>query len=345
MKKRITIKDLARELDVSVSTVSKALRDSSDISKETISKIKAFAKQVNYKPNYIAQSLKNQKTKTIGVIIPDIVHHFFTKVIKGIENLANRKGYNIIIGLSNESLSNEIVNMEMLTNGSIDGLIISVSRETMQKQNYHHIYETLNQGIPIVMFDRIIDKISCDKVTIDDKKSTQNAVDKLIQNGAKKIAIITTKDYMSVGKLRTEGYKIALKQNNIKVDDNLIIEVDDDLLYEDHLESLEFQIQKMFNNCPRIDGIFAVNELFATVAMKIAKNIGINVPDDLQIIGFTDGILSRHASPPLSTVNQHGESMGEKATNILISRIENKSTDNYRTHIIQTDLILRDSTK
>ena len=235
--------------------------------------------------------------------------------------------------------------MEMLTNGSIDGLIISVSRETMQKQNYYHIYETLNQGIPIVMFDRIIDKISCDKVTIDDKKSTQNAVDKLIQNGAKKIAIITTKDYMSVGKLRTEGYKIALKQNNIKVDDNLIIEVDDDLLYEDHLESLEFQIQKMFNNSPRIDGIFAVNELFASVAMKIAKNIGINVPDDLQIIGFTDGILSRHASPPLSTVNQHGESMGEKATNILISRIENKSTDNYRTHIIQTDLILRDSTK
>ena len=335
---------MARELDVSVSTVSKALRDSSDISKETISKIKAFAKQVNYKPNYIAQSLKNQKTKTIGVIIPDIVHHFFTKVIKGIENLANRKGYNIIIGLSNESLSNEIVNMEMLTNGSIDGLIISVSRETMQKQNYYHIDETLNQGIPIVMFDRIIDKISCDKVTIDDKKSTQNAVDKLIQNGAKKIAIITTKDYMSVGKLRTEGYKIALKQNNIKVDDNLIIEVDDNLLYEDHLESLEFQIQKMFNNNPRIDGIFAVNELFATVAMKIAKNIGINVPDDLQI-GFTDGILSRHASPPLSTVNQHGESMGEKATNILISRIENKSTDNYRTHIIQTDLILRDSTK
>ena len=241
---------MARELDVSVSTVSKALRDSSDISKETINKIKAFAKQVNYKPNYIAQSLKNQKTKTIGVIIPDIVHHFFTKVIKGIENLANRKGYNIIIGLSNESLSNEIVNMEMLTNGSIDGLIISVSRETMQKQNYNHIYETLNQGIPIVMFDRIIDKISCDKVTIDDKKGTQNAVDKLIQNGAKKIAIITTKDYMSVGKLRTEGYKIALKQNNIKVDDNLIIEVDDNLLYEDHLESLEFQIQKMFNNEP-----------------------------------------------------------------------------------------------
>ncbi len=121
MKKRITIKDLARELDVSVSTVSKALRNSPDISKETINKIKAFAKQVNYKPNYIAQSLKNQKTKTIGVIIPDIVHHFFTKVIKGIENLANKKGYNIIIGLSNESLSNEIVNMEILTNGSIDG--------------------------------------------------------------------------------------------------------------------------------------------------------------------------------------------------------------------------------
>ncbi len=345
MKKRITIKDLAKELSVSVSTISKALRDSSDISKETKNKIKAFAKQVNYKPNYIAQSLKNQKTKIIGVIIPDIVHHFFTKVIKGIENLANKRGYNIIIGLSNESISNEIINMEMLTNGSIDGLIISLSRETMQKQNYNHISETLNQGIPIVMFDRITEAISCDKVTIDDKKSTQNAVDKLIQNGAKKIAIITTKDYMSVGKLRTDGYKIALEQNNIKLDENLIIEIDDDLLYEDHLQNLEFQIQKMFNTNPEIDGIFAVNELFASVAMKIAKNIGINIPNDLQVIGFTDGILSRHASPPLSTVNQYGESIGEKAAGVLISRIENKSTDNYQTHIIQTDLILRDSTK
>ena len=349
MKKRTTLKQLARELDVSISTVSKALKNSPEISQDTIDKVKAFAKLLNYRPNNIALSLKNRKTKTIGIIIPDIVHHFFTKVIKGVENYANAHGYNVIVGLSNESFSNEVINMEMLANGSIDGFIISMSRETMQRQDYQHFTECLNEGIPLVMFDRIANEIPCDKVAVDDTKGARIATETLLKKGAKKVAIITTKDYVSVGRLRTKGYLEALDAYNINPIADLILKIDDDLLYEDHLENLETQIQKLLKKHPDIDGIFAVNELYAVVAMKVARELDIEIPNKLQVIGFTDGMLSKHATPALSTVSQHGEAMGEKAAELLIRRIDERVEDSpiqpMKTTIISTDLILRNSTK
>lgn len=349
MKKRATLKQLARELDVSISTVSKALKNSPEISQDTKDKVKAFAKLLNYRPNNIALSLKNRKTKTIGIIIPDIVHHFFTKVIKGVENYANAHGYNVIVGLSNESFSNEVINMEMLANGSIDGFIISMSRETMQMQDYQHFTECLNEGIPLVMFDRIANEIPCDKVAVDDTKGARIATETLLKKGAKNVAIITTKDYVSVGRLRTKGYLEALDAYDINPIADLILKIDDDLLYEDHLENLETQIQKLLKKYPDIDGIFAVNELYAVVAMKVAKELGIEIPNKLQVIGFTDGMLSKHATPALSTVSQHGEAMGEKAAELLIRRIDERVADSpiqpVKTTIISTDLILRNSTK
>ena len=246
MKKRTTLKQLARELDVSISTVSKALKNSPEISQDTIDRVKAFAKLLNYRPNNIALSLKNRKTKTIGIIIPDIVHHFFTKVIKGVEKYANSKGYNVIVGLSNESFSNEVINMEMLADGSIDGFIISMARETMQRQDYQHYTETLNEEIPLVMFDRVVAEIPCDKVTVDDTKGAEIAVDALINKGATKIAILTTKDYVSVGRLRTKGYLEALKKHGINPIPDLILKIDDELLYEDdHLDVLEKQVREL----------------------------------------------------------------------------------------------------
>ena len=168
MKKKITLKQIARELDVSISTVSKALRNSIEISEDTREKVQAFAKLYNYRPNNIALSLKNRKTKTIGVIIPEIVHHFFSKVIRGIEQVANKRGYNVIVGLSNESFDKEVINMQMLANGSIDGFILSISKETLLQQDYHHFKETISQGMPIVMFDRVAHDVLCDKVIVDD---------------------------------------------------------------------------------------------------------------------------------------------------------------------------------
>ena len=357
MKRKITLKQIARELDVSISTVSKALSNSKEISEDTTQKIQAFAKLFNYKPNNIALSLKNRKTKTIGILIPEIVHHFFSTVIRGIERVANRRGYNVIVGLSNESFTKEIINMELLANGSIDGFILSISKETLLKQDYHHFNATINQGIPIVMFDRVVNEVDCDKVIVDDFNGAVKAVKKLIENKCKNIALITTFDYVSVGRLRTQGYLEALEQSKIIADSNLILKIDDSLDVENHLEILENEIEQFFKTNNQIDGVFAVNELYAVTAMKVARKLGLSIPEDVQVIGFTDGVLSKHATPSLTTVSQHGQKIGEQASNLLIDRLEaeyseqdqyhsnNEQKNDYIKMVIETEIIERDSTK
>lgn len=357
MKRKITLKQIAKELDVSISTVSKALSGSKEISEDTTQKIQAFAKLYNYKPNNIALSLKNRKTKTIGIIIPEIVHHFFSTVIRGIELVANKRGYNVIVGLSNESFTKEIINMEMLANGSIDGFILSISKETLLKQDYHHFNATINQGMPIVLFDRVVNEVECDKVIVDDYKGSIKAVNKLISTGCKKIGLITTMDYVSVGRLRTQGYLEALQDSKIIADANLILKIDDSLDVEGHLDILETEIETFFKANDKIDGVFAVNELYAVTAMKVARKLGYKIPDDIQVIGFTDGVLSKHATPGLTTVSQHGQKIGEKAADLLIDRLELEDSEsayfieetdvnqNFKTIVIETELIERDSTK
>ena len=346
MKRKVTLKQIAKELDVSISTVSKALRNSIEISEDTKQKVQAFAKLYNYKPNNIALSLKNRKTNTIGIIIPEIVHHFFSKVIRGVELVANKRGYNVIIGLSNESFDKEVINMEMLANGSIDGFIISLSKQTLQQQDYHHFNEIINQGMPIVMFDRVVNEIRCDKVIVDDFEGAKNAVEKLITNGCKNIALVTTKDYVSVGRLRTQGYLEALKSHNKDLISELILKLDDNIDYEDNIDVLEKEIEELFKINTKIDGIFAVNELYALTAMRVANRLGYNIPEDIQVIGFTDGVLSKHATPSLSTVSQHAQLMGEKAADLLIDKLENnEEEETYQTQVIASELIERESTK
>ncbi len=339
MKKRLTLKLIAKELDVSVSTVSKALRDSAEISEDTRQKIKAFAKLYNYKPNNIALSLKNRKTKTIGVIIPEIVHHYFTTVISGIEQVANEKGYHVIICTSNNTFDKEVINLEILANGSTDGFILSVAKETQQKGDYHHLTEVIEQGMPLVMFDRVIEGINCDKVIIDDMLGAKKAVQHLIDIGCKRIGLITTIDYVSVGKLRTKGYREALADNNIPSDENLILKVED----FDHSEA---EIQAFLND-KDVDAVFAVNEHFAIYAIKALKERGIDVPKDVSVIAFTDGELSKRFMPSLTTINQHGEEMGAQAARLLIRKLENEEAEDepFETIIIETSLVKRNSTK
>ncbi len=339
MRKKLTLKQIARELDVSVSTVSKALRDSVEISEDTRKKIKAFAKLYNYKPNNIALSLKNRKTKTIGVIIPEIVHHFFTTVIQGIEQVANEKGYHVIICMSNNSFDKEVINMELLANGSTDGFILSVAKETQQKKDYHHLTEVINQGMPLVMFDRVIDEINCDKVIIDDTVGARKAVQYLVKKGCRRIGLISTVDYISVGKLRTEGYKQILKENNIPIENDLILKIDD-------FECSEEAIREFLKN-KDIDGVFAVNEHFAIYAIKAFQEQGLKVPDDVSVIGFTDGELSKRFIPSLTTVSQHGAEMGAQAARLLIKKLENDNLEEepYETIIVETGLVERNSAK
>jgi LacI family transcriptional regulator len=338
MKRKVTLKQIAKELDVSISTVSKSLKDSSEISEDTRQKVQAFAKLYNYKPNNIALSLKNKKTKTIGIIIPEIVHHFFATVISGVENVANEHGYNVIVCLSDESFDKEVINMEMLANGSIDGFIMSLSKETQQKRDFHHISEVINQGMPVVMFDRVTNDIFCDKVIIDDNLSAIQAVQTLIDKGLNNIALITTVDYVSVGKLRTEGYLKALKSNDIEINDDLILKIED-------IEHCDEAIENLVNN-QKFDAIFAVNELFAVTAIKAALKKGLKIPEDIAVIGFTDGIISKYSSPSITTVSQNGIKMGGKAAKMLIERLESEDEDDehYRTEVIETHLVEREST-
>ena len=341
MRRKVTLKQIAKELDVSISTVSKSLRNSLEISEDTRQKVQAFAKLYNYKPNNIALSLKNKKTKTICVIIPEIIHHFFTTVISGIEHVANEKGYNVIICLSDESFDKEVINMETLASGSIDGFIMSLSKETQQKRDFHHIKEVINQGMPVVMFDRVTNDILCDKVIIDDSLSAFNATQFLINKGYKKIALISTVDYVSVGKFRTEGYVNAIENSELTHNENLILKIEDINNFEDEIKNL------LIKNKP--DAVFAVNEIFAVTAIKQAAKLGIKVPEELAVIGFTDGIISKYSSPSISTISQNGEKMGEKAAQMLIEKLEMEELDEdyieqYKTEVIETELIEREST-
>ena len=338
MKRKVTLKQIAKELDVSISTVSKSLRNSLEIGEETRLKVQAFAKFYNYKPNNIALSLKNRKTKTIGIIIPEIVHHFFSTVINGIEQVANEYGYSVIICLSDDSFDKEVLNMELLANGSIDGFIMSLSKETQLKGDFHHITEVINQGMPVVMFDRVTNDILCDKVIIDDKAAAYEAVQSLIDKGKRKIALVTTVDYVSVGKLRTDGYTKALLDNNIPFDENLIIKIED-------IDTCEIIIGKLLKD-KAIDAVFAVNELFAVTSIKTASKIGLSVPEDFAVIAFTDGIISKYSTPTITTVSQNGIKMGNKAAKMLIDRLEleEEEEENYKTEVIETHLIEREST-
>jgi LacI family transcriptional regulator len=339
MRRKVTLKQIAKELDVSISTVSKSLRNSQEISEDTRLKVQAFAKLYNYKPNNIALSLKNKKTKTIGIIIPEIVHHFFATVISGIEQVANENGYNVIVCLSNESFDKEVINMEMLANGSADGFIMSLSKETQQNKDFHHLQEVINQGLPVVLFDRVSNDIMCDKVFIDDQLAAYEATNFLIAKGLNRVALLTTVDYVSVGKLRTDGYINLLNDYGIEIDENLIVKIED-------IENCAAKISELLEN-NKFDAILAVNELFAVTAIKLAIARGIKIPDDLAVIAFTDGIISKYSTPTITTISQNGINMGRKSAEMLIRRLELEDEENehYRTEIIDTTLVLRESTK
>lgn len=339
MKQKITLKKIAKEFDVSISTVSKALKDSHEISEELKERIQAFAKFYHYKPNSLALNLRNQKTKTIGIIIPQIVHHFFTKVISGIEYVANKKGYNVMICMSMDSYEKEVLNMDMLTNGVVDGIIISVAKETEEKKDFSHFKDLINNGIPLVQFDRVIKEIHCNKVLTNDVDGGYMATKHLINIGCRKIAILTTPDFVTVGNLRFEGYKTALHNCNIDFDEELVIEIDEE-------NDIEEQIKKLFALKNPPDGIFGVNEIYAAIAMRIANKKGLKIPEDLSILGFTDGVISQFTTPTLTTVAQHGYHIGQKSAELLLNEIEFQGAEyQYQTKIIETDLILRESTK
>ncbi|MFY0604646.1 MAG: LacI family DNA-binding transcriptional regulator [Flavobacteriaceae bacterium] len=337
MKQKITIKTIAKELGVSTSTVSKALRDSHEISIETKERIKAYADYYNYKPNNLALQLRNQKTMVIGVILPKIVHHFFSTVIKGIESGASDKGYQIMVCFSNESYKSEVNNLKVLSNGSVDGLIVSISNETLENRHFEHFQDLVNEEIPLVLFDRVHDSISCDKVIVDDIGAGYKATKHLIETGSKKIAMLGTPEHVNIGALRKQGYLKALKEFELDTNESLVLEIDEK-------EDARSQIDTIFRK--DIDAIFAVNEIYAAIAIRLAKEKNLRVPEDVSVIGFTDGLISEYSSPSITAIVQHGFTMGKQAVELLIDRIENETeTMSPRIKVISSNLKIRESTK
>lgn len=345
MRNKITLKKIAQELNVSISTVSKSLKDSHEIGKDTRERIKAFAKSHGYRPNSIALSLKNRKTKTIGVIIPDVVHYFFALVVNGIEQVARKNGYNVVVALSNESFEKEVVNMETLADSLIDGFILSLSKETLKKQDYYHINESINQGMPVVLFDRVVAEIECDKVIVNDFKGAYDATKLLIDKGRENILLLTTEDYINVGRLRTQGYIKAIQDNGLSLENHLIIKVEDTQVSDDVLPELESSIVDAFKKNKKIDGIFAVNEIYAGAALRVIRKLGKAIPQDVALICFTDGLISRYSYPSLTTVKQHAEEIGKAAAGKLIERLENEDDNlKYEQKVIKSVIIEREST-
>jgi LacI family transcriptional regulator len=330
----ITLKKLAKELKVSISTVSKALRDSPEISTETIEKVKDLAKKYNYRPNKIALSLKSNRTLTIGVIIPDILNRFYSKVLNGIHDSADRYGYDVITINTKESILKEIDSLQILSSGTVDGVIIAMSEETLNKNNYSHLKEFTMKETPIVMFDRVTDKINCDKVIIDDFDAIYNEVKSLKDLGRKKIGFITTINDLNVGKYRANGYRKASFDFFGKFDKNLILRISKN--HDKHIEIEKF-IKK---NKP--DALISADIICGVISINIARNLNIDVPKELSVVGFGDKTISEYSTPKLTTIYQHGTEIGNRSVELLVDRMNskwfglNKNLNSYTTEIIPT---------
>ena len=335
--KKITLKEIAQFFNVSISTVSKAINDSHEISHELKSKIQNYAKEHKYRPNKVALSLLQKKTKTIGVVVPNILNYFFTQVFSGIEKVANERGYILLSCISDESYEKEVATLEFLGGGTVDGLIVSMAEETQFKNQLGHFQNILDEQVPLVMFDRVSDEILCDKVVVDDFEAGYKTTKYFLNLGCRTVGLVTAIDHSSVGKLRVEGYKKALEEANIPYDDKLILRVG-------KKNDLEVLLTFMLNY-KAIDGIMALDEITAVEVLRLIKARGYRVPEDISVVGFTNGKLSRYVTPALTAVSQHGTFIGETAAKVLIERIENNRNADNITKVIKTSLIVRDSTK
>jgi LacI family transcriptional regulator len=336
MKKgQVTIKDIARELGISPSTVSKALKEHPDISPATKKAVRELVIKWNYKPDPIALSLLSGQSKIIGVIVPEIVHYFFSTVISGIEDFAYGSGYHVMFCQSNETYLREVQAVQTLLSSRVDGILVSVAKVT---RDFEHFRKIIDDRIPLVFFDRICDEIETDRVIVDDETGAYEAVKHLIKTGCRNIIHLSGPPDLNIGRDRKNGYIKALKDYNLPVLEENIINCDTSG------EAVKV-VPGLLNRKNKPDGIFAVNDLTAAEAMKIVKQGGYKVPEDISIVGFTSGMISDITDPSLTSVEQHGYIIGEEAVKLLIGRIERKKEMPFQTKIIRTELVIKDSTR
>ncbi len=336
----VTIKDIAKALSLSTSTVSRALRDSYEISAETKQIVLEYARKINYRPNPIALSLKEKRSRSIGVIVCEIANSYFSQAINGIESVAYDRGYNVIISQSHESYEREVLDLQYLASRSIDGLIISISSET---KNFNHLTTLYDRGFPIVFFDRVVDEIDTHKVIANNHQGAYDATTHLIRKGYKRIANITNAENLLITQKRVEGYKKALTDNGLKVTDNYIEYcAHGGLVFDEVKQALD----SLFALKNKPDAIVSTADKITTGCLRYFKKHNITIPEDIALIGFSNSELTELLSPPLSIVKQPAFKMGEAATNFLLELIESKRpiTD-FETKVLDTELIIRQSSR
>lgn len=331
----VTIKDIARVLGISPSTVSRALKDHPDIAPETKKAVRELAEKLKYQPDPIALSLKKKQSRIIGVLVPEIVHYFFSTVISGIEDLAYDSGYRVMICQSNEHFQHEVKNLEALLASRVDGILVSISKETT---SYKHLEQIQEQGIPLVMFDRVAQDLPVDKVVVDDFEGAYKAVTHLIEMGCRKIIHYATAPFLEIGKQRRDGYIRALQDHNLTVHDEDIIRCD---LWED----AEKITRGLMQRNPKPDAIFAVNDFTAIGTIKTLQKLGYRIPEDVAVAGFTNGQIADVVTPSLTSVEQFGYHLGKTATQMLLDRLADPEKEiPPRTETIPTKLIIKEST-
>lgn len=325
---RVTLKDIAREMNMSVSTISRAMNNAFDINKETRERILKKAKEMGYHPNPIAQRLHNQKSHQVGVVVPELYNDFFPQIIKGIQDVLQEKDYQLLIMQSDESYQIELDNVKKLENNMVDGLLISLSSESINIDYYNELF---GRGMPMVFFNRTNESIKAPKVVFNDFKWAYFAVEHLIQQGCKKIYHFAGFKHLSLSRERIRGYEKAMNKFHLEYDNHFIFEIG--FSRNKGEEVMSELIEK--GDVP--DAIFAANDPVAFGAIKAIKKAGLKIPEDIAVVGFTEGHWSDLIEPPLTSVKQPAEKMGREAALLLMQQIEEKSASQL---IIELDGIL-----
>jgi LacI family transcriptional regulator len=310
------------------------LKDHPDISPDTKRQVNELATKLRYKPNAIALSLKNRRSNVVGVIIPEIVHFFFSSVISGIQDVASKNGYNIMVSQTNENYDNEVAAVNAFMDGRIDGLLVSVGKET---SDYDHFRKLEEEGIPIVFFDRIIEDYESDYVVIDDFGGAYSAVEHLIKTGKRRIAHFSGPQNRLIGKNRFNGYKQALDDYGIELDEELIISAD-------NFYTGIHGINLLVDQGTVFDAVFTVNDFTAIGVIKTLKARGYQVPEQVAVVGFGDEDIAHMFDPMLTTVSQPGDVMGRRSMELLMRKLKTDNWIDHETIVLSTNLVIRNST-
>ena len=334
----VTIKDIAKALGLSTSTVSRALRDTHEISAATKKIVLAYAKEIGYQPNPIALSLKERRSKSIGVVVSEVANSFFSQAINGIESIAYDRGYHVIISQTHESYEREVVNVQHLASRSVDGLLVSLSSQTTDISHLSYLHD---KGLPIVFFDRVADEINTHKVIANNEKGAFDATEHLIKSGYKRIAHLTSSSFLSISIERLSGYEAALKAHGLSVNPAYIKHCPHGgMLYEE----TENAIKELLALPERPDAIFVAGDRLSTGCLSVFKNLKIAVPKDMAIAGFSNSDVLDLFNPSLTSVRQPAFEIGQLATQMLLQLIEAKyPVEEFEKKILPTDLFIRNS--